>query len=42
MRGIKKIVKSLKQPGLLIKSVTQTMENENKRTKSRISWYAVR
>ena len=42
MRGITKTVKSLKDSCLLIKGVIQTIENETRRTKRRIPWYAIR
>ena len=36
-----KIVKSLKESGLLIKSISKTIQNEAKE-KKRISWYVTR
>ena len=41
MKIIIKTVKPLKDSGLLIKGVTQTIENE-KRTNGGISWYAIK
>ena len=37
MNDIIKIVKSLQYSGLLLKGVTETVQNEVKKTKSRIS-----
>ena len=37
-----KLVMSLEDSGLLIKGVTQTIENETKKTKEWISWYVIR
>ena len=42
MTDIMKIVKSLEESGLSIKGTSETIKNESKKTKSRISQYAIR
>ena len=42
MEDIIKIVKSLENTGLLLKGVTETVQNEVKKTKRRISEYVIR
>ena len=42
MNDIMKIVQALESSGVLLKGVTETIKNENKRTKRRLSYYAIR